>query len=304
MDVSYNVGSVQMTDLRSRAVGEAEIIKRSGSSKGTDDPVMPAAARRMPRIAFDACPLCGNRNSHTLRTANCAEHRLYHPIVDPTMTWMQCGYCDHVYTDGYFSNEVAQVVFQGRHDHQSPGWNFEQQRMISARIVERVARFANAGVWLDVGFGNGSLLFTAEEWGFTPYGIDLRQQSVAAMQHLGIEAHCVDLTVLKEPQRFSVISMADVLEHMPFPREGLAAAKRLLRPDGVLFVSMPNYNCAAWRLLDRINENPYWAELEHFHNFSRIRLHALLNEMGFEPVHYAISERYRVCMEIVAKNME
>jgi 2-polyprenyl-3-methyl-5-hydroxy-6-metoxy-1,4-benzoquinol methylase len=34
--------------------------------------------------------------------------------------------------------------------------------------------------------------------------------------------------------------MADVLEHMPFPKTGLAAAHRLRRPDGVLFLSMPN----------------------------------------------------------------
>jgi SAM-dependent methyltransferase len=262
----------------------------------------PASDWPKQRISFDGCPLCGSRNSYTLRTANCTAHPLYHPIVDPTMTWMQCSDCSHVYTDGYFSNEVAQVVFQRTHDSQSPGWDFEQQRMISARIIERVAGFVGAGVWLDVGFGNGSLLFTAEEWGFTPFGIDLRQQSVTAMRHLGIEARCVDLTALEEPQRFSVISLADVLEHMPFPREGLAAAKRLLRPDGVLFVSMPNYNCAAWRLLDRANSNPYWGELEHFHNFSRMRLHALLREMGFEPMHYAISERYRLCMEIVARH--
>ena len=239
------------------------------------------------RISFDGCPLCGNRNTHTLRTANCTAHPAYHPIVEPTMSWMQCKNCAHVYTDGYFSTEVAHAVFQKTHEHQSPGWNFEQQRTIS-----------------DVGFGNGSLLFTAEEWGFKPFGIDLRPQSVTSMLQLGIEARGVDLTALEEPQRFSVISMADVLEHMPFPREGLAAAKRLLRPEGVLFASMPNYNCAAWRLLDRLNANPYWAELEHFHNFSRMRLHALLREAGFEPVHYAISERYRVCMEIIAKRMD
>jgi SAM-dependent methyltransferase len=277
-----------MTDTRISQIGAATV---------------PVSDWPKERIRFEACPLCASPSSYTLRKANCAKHPLYHPIVDATMTWMQCRDCSHVYTDGYFSNEVAQVVFQRTNDNQLPGWNFEQQRMISARIIERIARFVDAGTWLDVGFGNGSLLFTAEEWGFEPFGIDLREQSVAAMQTLGIEARRVDLTALEEPQRFSVISMADVLEHMPFPREGLAAAKRLLRPDGVLFASMPNYDCTAWRLLDRINSNPYWGELEHFHNFSRMRLHALLREMGFEPIHYAISERYRVCMEIVAKHM-
>jgi hypothetical protein len=36
--------------------------------------------------------------------------------------------------------------------------------------------------------------------------------------------------------------------------------------------------------LDRQKANPYWAEIEHCHNFSRSRLYALLREMGFEPV--------------------
>jgi predicted SAM-dependent methyltransferase len=95
--------------------------------------------------------------------------------------------------------------------------------------------------------------------------------------------------------------MADVLEHMPFPQEGLAATRRLLRPGGILFVSMPNYDCAAWRLLDVNNSNFYWGELEHFHNFSRRRLYALLSDMGFEALHSGISKRYRVCMEVIAR---
>jgi len=90
---------------------------------------------------------------------------------------------------------------------------------------------------------------------------------------------------------------------MPFPKEGLSAAHRLLQPDGVLFVSMPNYDCMAWRLLDAGNANIYWGELEHFHNFSRARLYALLEEQGFEPVHYAVSERYRACMEVIARRI-
>src|SRR5664279_747763 len=189
------------------------------------------------------------------------------------------------------------------HDHQKPGAAFEQQRAVSARMVERVAQYAKDGPWLDVGFGNGSLLFTAEEFGFSPVGLDLRRSSVEAMQRLGIESHCIDITAYNRVDRISVISMADVLEHMPFPQEGLAAAHRLLRPDGILFVSMPNYNSAAWRLLDAANANPYWGELEHFHNFSRARLYALTKAMGFEPIRYGISERYRICMEVVLRRL-
>jgi 2-polyprenyl-3-methyl-5-hydroxy-6-metoxy-1,4-benzoquinol methylase len=165
----------------------------------------------------------------------------------------------------------------------------------------RVARYITSGKWLDVGFGNGSLLFTAEEWGFRPFGLDLRKSSVDVMNKLGIESFCADISSLEEPGNFSVISMADVLEHIPFPADALAAARRLLCSNGILFVSMPNYDSFAWRLLDAQNGNPYWGELEHLHNFSRARLYTLLKDFGFEPIHYDISQRYRVCMEIIAK---
>lgn len=264
-------------------------------------PEPPAHVAPRPRVPFEGCPLCKSRNTTSLRTADCSKHPLYRPVVAPTMTWLRCEDCAHVFTDGYFSADVLAAIFEHAHDHQKPGWAFEQQRVVSARMVERVARHAESGVWLDVGFGNGSLLFTAAEWGFTPVGLDLRPSSVEAMRKLGIEAHCLDVATLDEPERFSVVSMADVLEHMPFPQDGLAAARRLLRPGGVLFASMPNYDCMAWRLLDSDNANPYWGELEHFHNFSRVRLYALMRDLGFEPIGYGVSERYRVCMEVIAR---
>lgn len=254
-----------------------------------------------PRLLFEACPLCAHKGMAALRTADCSRHPLYRPVVAPVMTWMRCEACGHVFTDGYFAADVAAEIFQRTNPGQQPGAAFEQNRMVSARIVERVARHVPTGVWLDVGFGNGSLLFTAQEWGFQPMGLDLRPSSVEALKRLGIEARCADLTTLGESGSFAVISLADVLEHMPFPKEGLAAAHRLLRPDGVLLVSMPNYDCVAWRLLDAGNANPYWGELEHFHNFSRQRLYSLLEEHGFEVVHYSVSERYRVCMEVIAR---
>jgi Methyltransferase domain len=70
--------------------------------------------------------------------------------------------------------------------------------------------------------------------------------------------------------------MADVLEHIPFPKMALAAAHRLLQQDGVLFLSMRNMDSMVWRLLHRNGANPYWGEIEHYHNFSRRRLYALL----------------------------
>jgi protein O-GlcNAc transferase len=45
---------------------------------------------------------------------------------------------------------------------------------------------------------------------------------------------------------------------------------------------------------------PIGGEIEHYHNFSRKRLYAHLEEQGFRPVEYHVSERHRVCMDVVA----
>jgi SAM-dependent methyltransferase len=255
------------------------------------------------RILYDACPLCTSKALNTLRTADCTQHELYNPVIGAAMTWKQCAICQHVFTDGYFTDATCKIIFSKTHENQRTGSDIERQRYISANMVEKVLPYVQGGHWLDVGFGNGSLLFTAQEYGFTPVGIDLRQGNVDTLKQFGIEAHNIDLRKHTHPQRYAVISMADVLEHMPFPKEGLAAAHALTRKDGLLLLSMPNSDSMLWKAMDMSNANPYWGEIEHYHNFGRTRLYALLKECGFEPLRYGISERYRVCMEVIARKI-
>jgi len=253
------------------------------------------------RILYEACPLCDHPDLSFALRVSCVGHPLYQPILPAMMTWRRCSACAHVFTDGYFTPEAAQSVFSKINEHQQVGHDLESQRYVSARMVEKVLPCVSAGHWLDVGFGNASLLFTAREYGFSPVGTDLREDNVRRLATHGVEAHCLDMTQLAHDGRYTVISMADVLEHVPYPKDYLRSARRLLGDRGRLFLSMPNSECAVWMELDRTGTNPYWGELEHYHNFSRTRLYALLREMGLEPVRYGISERYRACMEVIAR---
>lgn len=252
------------------------------------------------RITYTGCPLCKSAELSDLFMGDCSSHALYKPALSASIHWKQCNRCEHVFTSGYFTDAACQVLFSGTHANQTVGHDIERQRLISARMIEKVLPFAAQGAWLDVGFGNGSLLFTAQEYGFVPVGIDLRQENVNSMCSQGIAAHCIELGQLELPEPVAVVSMADVLEHVPYPKQGLRHAHRLLQKQGVLFVSMPNSESMLWTAMNQQNSNPYWGEIEHYHNFSRSRLYALLEETGFTPVRYGISERYRACMEVIA----
>jgi len=252
------------------------------------------------RIPYDSCPLCGSTDFRSMHVADCSAHVLYQAPLTPEIHWGKCNVCTHVFTNGYFTDEACKIIFSRTHENQKVGYDLERQRIISSRIVEKVLPYVSEGNWLDVGFGNGALLFTAQEYGFTAIGADLRIDNVDIIKSRGLQAYCLDLTELQLDGACAVISMADVLEHMPFPKQGLQAAHRMLSSGGVLFVSMPNSESVLWDVLTLNDANPYWEELEHYHNFSRSRLYELLKETGFEPVRYSVSERYRACMEVIA----
>ncbi len=214
------------------------------------------------------------------------------------LVWCRCGSCHHVFAKGYFAPEATNSVRNT--PERSVGYDIETGRVASARIVGNVARHKAGGDWLDVGVGSASLLFTAEEWGFRPVGVDLYPENVQALKALGYESHCAPIEMLDFPGRFSVVSMADCLERAPFPRAALDAVHRLLQPGGVLFVATPNMATIVWRLLDTGGNNPFWGDIGHYHNFTRERLYALLQTHGFKPVAYAVSEHDHSGMEVIA----
>jgi len=268
------------------------------------------------RQPYEACPLCDSKDFGLLQEHECKAHALYDPGLPPTMRWCLCRNCTHCFVDAYLTKAGFELLAKRTHAQQDPTAFFtkpkptedlEQHRIWSAAIISRVTdrrgRVPRDGEkWLDVGFGNGSLLFTAWEWGYHPIGVDLRQASVEVIKGMSVEAHHVDFVDYAAPAgSLAVISMADVLEHMPFPKAALRHARTLLADDGVIFLSMPNFETLVWKYWDSVGRSMYWYEIEHCHNFGRPRLYALLAELGFAVIDYQINQRYRSGMDVIAR---
>jgi 2-polyprenyl-3-methyl-5-hydroxy-6-metoxy-1,4-benzoquinol methylase len=233
---------------------------------------------------------------------------MWRPGLPATINWQTCDKCGHTYTDGYFEGEALDFLLERGQSDQFPRVD-ENARVIASRLIDNVVAphepFDSLSPrWLDVGFGAGALVMTAAEYGYDVMGLDLRQANVDAMHKLGYPAITETIEDHEEStgpaETYNVISMMDVLEHMPFPKTALDAAYKLLRFDGALIVSCPNMDTAVWRAMDKANGNPYWSEIEHYHNFTRKSLSALLDAHGFSPVSYHVSQRYISCCEIIA----
>jgi hypothetical protein len=55
-----------------------------------------------------------------------------------------------------------------------------------------------------------------------------------------------------------------------------------LRPKGALFISMPDSESILWDQMSASRTNPCWSEIEHYHDFGRPRLFALLAQTGYK----------------------
>lgn len=257
---------------------------------------------------YSGCPLCESTDILPVAKINCTGHAMWHEPLEQFIPWVRCGHCEHIFTEEYFTDEALTVLFENTHHQQVTGTDIEYQRSPSAKLVERVVNalgLPDDRLWLDVGFGNGSLLMTANEFGFNVFGVELRKKNVEAIRNFGFPAYHGTLESAAENGVFTskpaVISMADVVEHEPFPRDVLRCARSLIDDPGVLLVSMPNASAPLWGLMNANNANAYWREIEHYHNFTRETLYAELARAGFKPFSYAVSDRYRCGIEVLAQ---
>lgn len=252
------------------------------------------------RINYEFCPLCYGENTTSLGASNIERHPLYKPQLPPTMPWCLCKDCRHVFTEGFFNEQAYALLYPKTPATELAGFDAERQRQANAKIVHRISQLTPQGIWLDVGFGNGSLLFTASEFGYHSVGLDIRADNVSAMREFGVEAHELCIEQYKPNRPCTVVSMVNVLQHLPFPGSAIEHASQLLAPNGVLYLVMPNMDTALWRLMDKQQKNPFWTDLETYHHFTRQRLYDLLAQHGLAPVEYSVSERYRSSMEVLA----
>ena len=99
------------------------------------------------------------------------------------------------------------------------------------------------GRLLDVGCGAGLILNELNKIkGLHCIGIDNSQTAIELAHHKNVNNLILGDFMIwdwQRKERFDYILMGDVLEHIADPREALKKAKDALKPDGILYVSLP-----------------------------------------------------------------
>ncbi len=168
--------------------------------------------------------------------------------------------------------------------------HFAIMTRVARAHLDFVASHATGGRLVDIGCSSGHFLDLAREKGFTVSGVEFSGGSAQfARDHFGLIVADGDIGALAgEHAAYNIITMFDVIEHVPDPAHDIAVAWQLLRPGGLFILSTPNIDGLFPRLSLRVAKAlDYWPHPEpphHLYQFSVKSLSAMLAKAGFEIV--------------------
>ncbi|MEX2221172.1 MAG: class I SAM-dependent methyltransferase [Candidatus Rokuibacteriota bacterium] len=235
------------------------------------------------------CVVCGGENVDPVYPGTIAPAELRDPavyfsssrLVTGYLPVVRCARCGLLMTSPRDDDATLGRIYAELADHSSEVEDGARSRTVADRLALVGSYRRLPGRLLDVGCGTGVFVCAAQDGGWEATGVDASAWAVAmggqrcprARFRAGL------LSEIDFPAgSFDVVTLWDVLEHVPRPVETLEKIRSWLALDGWLFLSLPNAESRIARLMGK-----RWVLLlrEHLWYFSPATIAALLSRTGF-----------------------
>ena len=229
---------------------------------------------------LDSCPLCGGDRIGRAYAIDAGS---------PPFTVDRCASCNFMFMNPRFTDKTISGFYdEGYYSGGSEYAYYDERaaepyaRHVWDGRISVIRRYVPGGNFLDVGSAFGGLLSAAEKY-FTPYGIELSPYAAAhSRSAFGDRVHNGTLEDHPfAPGFFSVISMVELIEHLPDPLAALRECHRLLTRGGLLLVQTANMDGLQARLLGK--DYAYFMP-GHLSYFSMSNLTMALRRCGFGAI--------------------
>jgi SAM-dependent methyltransferase len=212
------------------------------------------------------CFLCGGPFEPYLARVN--DH-----VTGEDFGILRCSQCGIGVTDPMPQNLAPyyRAYYGGRHGFTAAFRAKQRLGLVRKKTKERSGRNL-----LDVGCGEGTFLLAAREDGWIPTGTEMNPKPA---RMLGLEV-LADLAAFESTGEFDCITMWHSLEHLRNPLEAFQSIHRLLKPDGWLFVAVPD--AGGWQAR---SFGQHWLHLDvprHVYHYGRRSLRLLHERGGFQ----------------------
>lgn len=264
---------------------------------------------RPPADVAVRCPLCG-ADDYRVKVEDTMGTRVADPRVHYTCTSsafgehgriVECRSCGLVYMNPRPHHDK---VVENYGDVEDQEYIEEEQGRLEtfAESLALIQRYRRDGHLLDVGCHVGTFLTLAEQAGFDVAGVEpSRWASDIARGRIDGNVHCGAVEDAPLPEGgYDVITLWDVIEHLPDPALDIRAIHAALRPGGIFAVSTMDVDSLFARLAGR--RWPWYMQM-HLVYFSRRTLCEMLRREGFHIAEVSTHVR-RVRLTYLASRLD
>lgn len=172
----------------------------------------------------------------------------YYPKIkfnDKNFEYRECKDCGLVYIDPVLNPQDLEKLYSLEYHDEfyfQPGKTYEKQEAL-------LKKYKPGGKLLDYGCGDASFLRFFRNKNYTLTGAEYNPALVDKLKEDYPDIHFKSISSLLEEdnEKYDIIHLGDVLEHLVNPGEIISALREKLLPGGVLFVEGPiehNFNLA------------------------------------------------------------
>jgi 2-polyprenyl-3-methyl-5-hydroxy-6-metoxy-1,4-benzoquinol methylase len=229
------------------------------------------------------CRVCGSDERRYL----CSTHNSQSATAE--IRHYRCLNCGSVFVGNDISNEELGVAY-GSLDEPTYYDAIESTNVIKLQSIAETfkSKFPATARIIDIGCGDGTFIRILKEAGFTDvWGQEIPGHGEAAREYANGVYEDYDQSTIP-PQHFDVVTMIDVMEHVPSPLDTLRRTNAVLRPGGTLYFHSPRVS-----MLDRAMHAlggrvlPIWqnsrTSVFHLQNYSDQGINKMLKTAGFSP---------------------
>ena len=182
--------------------------------------------------------------------------------------------------DGYLSSQHAEIE----------DWRRMMQPVIRRSADLIVRSKPDGGLVMDVGCGYGFFLAEMAQRGWQVQGVEIAPSGVRhARERLRLPVISQPLESLQWPEnRFDVVTLFYVIEHLGDPEAMLMRLRRWLKPDGLLLLRWPHSTPIVRLLGPAAGRLDLYHTPFHMYDFSPRSMAALLTRCGFGPIRTVI----------------
>jgi 2-polyprenyl-3-methyl-5-hydroxy-6-metoxy-1,4-benzoquinol methylase len=181
---------------------------------------------------------------------------------------------------GYYESDDYISHTDGKRSLFEKLYHAVKQKALRDKIKLVTGFHSQKGKLLDIGAGTGDFLAVAKENGWHTTGIEPSEKARGIAISKGV-AFTESLSGIND-HSFDVITMWHVLEHVPDVKAQITELKRILKPEGVIFIAVPNF-----KSYDAKYYGAYWAAYDvprHLWHFSKTAIEKLFACQGVELI--------------------